>query len=192
MKKMITVLILFITSLQSFSQTKSETEQWILDKLRTTIQEFNESHSIGSSTDIFSPMSRHRHYDYSFYFDSEYLVIEYKNRYTVGKEVNPDGVEEKRIKILIPVNNINEIKRLKQENVWSPKKYVTCDQIEITTQPSSIKYFNGGFEELKHNSEIINLSNENDENLAERLKKAIFHLKQFYPQKQKETKKETF
>lgn len=192
-KATFSLLLFLILSTTVFSQTKSETEQWILEKLRNNIQDFNEGNYVQISD---PPSATSRSYNYQFSFDTGSLVVQFTKRVVSprfdGMKYNFEA-KDYSIKMLIPIYDINEITKTKDVNVLIPSKHwATCDQVEISTLTTTIKYFENDFEDLKESSITLNLLNENDENLASRLQKAFTYLKQFYSKPQKNTKKEIF
>lgn len=190
-KSLFTLFVLLFFS-SSYSQSKSETEQWILEKMRNNIQELSEHD--GSVFDPV-PSSSSRSHNYQLRFDNDNLVIEFVLRIVTprhnGYTYDYDAKDNK-VKVLIPIYDIKDILKSGVKYVTLPTKSAICDETKISTTSASIRYFKNEFEEFKRTSITINLLNENDENLVPRLNKAFLHLKQYYPKPQKIQKKEIF
>lgn len=194
MKKIISVLaFLLITNV--YSQTKQETENWILEKLQKyTYKKFDRHSSSSISDRIFS-------------FDGVHLLYSYK-LYDYGRTYNR--------KYIVPVWAIQDIYTSDKTLTFSLSKY--CKECKLNeswrverrkfvtyyVEPKykgqkkirKVKTVSNGYED-KYNSssgftyfEIEGFSRNPEEDFIARFKKAIKHLQTLYPKQLK--KKETF
>ena len=140
--------------------TKAETENWILEKLRTnTPKKYYEI--VGSIDGYYPtiPSSGWYNMNYSYLFDNTNLIIEYEQE---------RGKKTEKYRIKIPIYDIDKVYDYRGE-LWITTKKETIIQYNLTDNTKRVQdYFSTDF----------NVSSETE--LCERIQKAFLHLKKFY------------
>lgn len=167
-------LLFLFYSVASFAQTKAETEQWILDKLRT----YGSGTFVRSWSDSFDTRQ--------YRFEGNYLIYSYKG---FVKGFATDNWYKKEYQYRIPIWALKSVRFVRSDDQdWLS---FTLDNYCKDCTLSIKDLENNNWSKPRETTEmkIEFKSSDPEENFIERFQKAIVHLKSFYP---KPTVKETF
>ena len=179
-KPILLCLSLSLAFLTSFSQTKEETEQWILSKLKTYIA----PHDVTFYNSYQMADGGYTEKDYAFTISNGKLLFSYTDRTVKLPSVdavnrNAD-VKEVKKNVTIPLYAIKEIKKGNGKTVLIGKEFKSADEIIIFTDSQKISVEEEGSFTYKKSAITIVLVNEEENDLPQRLQKAFTHLKTFY------------
>lgn len=198
MKKIILTIVLLATVTGAYSQTKEETENWILDKLRT---HFNYEINYSSRLDV-ATKSNEDINSFVVDFKDGFLYLNYKFNYSLEFPLRKENGEE-RIEYKIPIYALGEAFCYESE----ARDNILRNRFIISLSDYYCDNCGGKFK-LARYYDIINTGKNKigewnipksvtipikrcqpEEDFVNRFNKAIQHLKTFYP---KPVKKETF
>jgi len=198
MKKTLFIITLLLNFTGAFSQTKEETQNWILDKLKKHFN-YDIDHS---DYDYPSTLSNEDINSFIVDFKDGFLYLSYKFNYSLVFPARSEKGEE-RIEYKIPIYSLREASCLQS----TASDNILKNRFSILLSEYYCDNCGGKFKLSRHSS-IVNQgkdiidgwkkptvitipikSCQPEEDFINRFNKAIQHLKTFYP---KPVKKETF
>lgn len=158
-KKVLFIFLSFVIAITTYSQTKKETEDWLLQKLRKYTKE-----STISGWLIKTNYTKYTNYKFSF--DEEYLVVSYNQQYfSEGEAGELQSCTEK-----LPIYDFESILI---NNITA--------NIFISTKGKTVLTSYDNFSTHTVSTQVSFLFNSNAEtDLQERMQKAFVNLKKFY------------
>ena len=178
---------LFLLSLTTYSQTKEETEQWIISKLAKYAKEYDLTFKDNNGI----PEGGVYQYNYKFYIEGVNIVAECKIRNIKLASLGSGGADKTENEIEKAYIPICEIIKLDIEESSSSN---SGKFLRILTNPKKVEIYRNG--RLYYGGKLpayhIPYDFDEEENLIQRFNKAFVRLKTFYPKPVKNKPKEAF
>ncbi len=178
--------ILFI-SITGYTQSKTETEQWLLSKLnKYTLSQFDMLYHYGDPDK--GSYGSTRIENYSFRFEDPYLIISFREKrstsesFGIGAENASEHISNYEYRI--PLAYFQDV-IVSDSNAKEYKQgvgYISCIkyQIVVTKDGEMQVTSNGSREPYTYLKITLLISSEEEDNLPQRLKKAFLNLKTLY------------
>jgi len=193
MKKIIfCIYCIFCLTTIGFSQSKEESERWILTKLNIYTANHDE---VFWRNDLF--YTSHRDKDFKFSFETiegvRFLIIVYTRsyyHYDINQKLENITSEERNV--FIPIYAINNIEALDHTGSTIYKNVnVATDVMRLSINKGSYEKSKGGILYPITSFELTVITDIED-NIIERINKAFLHLKTFFKEPEKLYKREPF
>jgi hypothetical protein len=174
MKNILLLILLVTSTVTTYSQTKQETEKWLLGKLTACTQTGLRYVSIKSEVEDHSYIIMYA--ENKFSISQGNLVISFKELFPKkNKYAKPnDLIKFDTIKVSYSIP-IGSCKSFEEYRDGSSMLKLTCDSKSIK------RWFNGKLQDGKSYDAEFGFDLKCDTDLLDRLNKALLHLKSFYP-----------